>query len=326
MEIIPSASWLAELTRFSPSPGIEDPASWDDVVPFLARHGLASIAAYNLQYRMPDADAPESAKDMLLGYMQGIANDSVFKMMNLKSVMTSLANAHVALLDSASFGEALYPHIAFRPVPELRLLVPPEDIDRLEEGMRAEQFVEMEPDEPDPDDPSKVLFNDRFFAKLYGHILPNRKEEPGLLERAVPARAFGPGVCRLDAEDALLVHALSMARRGFVVPLIYFVDLREMVRGASPLGAVAHGPGTPLDRSALLSRAKAFGAEKALWGALELVAYFHPDVGDEARSFQPELGLPTRTLLENAVVAPAKDLSRERQVRGLGKLVQLLLS
>src|SRR5690606_11047222 len=115
------------------------------------------------------------------------------------------------------------------------------------------------------------------------------------------------------------------ARRGFVVPLIHFVDLREMLRGQAP-EPLGRGPGAPLDRERVLSRAKAFGAERALWTAMELTAHFHPDVAASAASLQPELGLPTRTLLETAVVNPAKDLERERLLRGVGKLVKILLA
>lgn len=329
MDAIPTASWLSRITSFTPPKGIEDPPSWEDAVGFLALHGLAPIAAYNLQYLMPDADAPEGAKDMLLGYLQGVANDNVFKLMTLKSLTRAMGEggepAKIVLMDGASFGDTLYTHIAFRAVPELRLLVRPADVERIELAMRAEQFVEMEADEPDPDQPAKILFNDRFFAKLFAPFLPNPKEEPGIFERAIPARALGPGVFRPAAEDALLLHVLPMARRGFAVPLIQFVDLRELVKGDSPLARGA-GPGAPIDRDVLLARAKAFGVEKPLYAAMELLAHFHPDVAERARELEPDLPWPTRTLLDSGVVEPAKDPSRERQLRGVGKLVQLLLS
>jgi len=320
----PSADWLAELTRFDPAKAIDDPPSWDDAAPFLSRHGLAGIAAYNLQYRMPFARAPEAVKDMLLGHMQGISGDTIFKLMTLKNLVGTLEGRQVVLLDGAAFGETLYPHIAFRPVPELRLLVAPKDVEPIELAMRGAQFFEMDSEEPDPDGPAKVLFNDRFFVKLYAHLLPHAAAEPGLLERAIPAKALGAGVFRLEAEDALLVHVLSMARRGFVVPLMYFVDLRQMVVGEGP-PMLGRGPGAPLDREVVLSRAKAFGVERALWASMELTAYFHPDVAEKAKALQPELGLPIRKVLETAVIHPAKELERERQLRGVGKLVQLLI-
>lgn len=329
MEAIPSADWLAKITSFSPPKGIEDPPSWEDAVGFLALHGLAPIAGYNLQYLMPDADAPEGAKEMLLGYLQGIANDNVLKLMTLKSITKALAaenvDAKIVLMDGASFGDTLYTHIAFRAVPELRLLVRPDDVERIETAMRAEQFVEMEADEPDPDDPAKVLFNDRFYAKLFAPFLPNPKEEPGIFERSVPARALGPNVFRPAAEDALLLHVLPMARRVFAVPMIQFVDLRELVKGDSPLSRGA-GPGAPIDRAALLARAKAFGVEKPLYAAMELLAHFHPEVAEAARALEPDLGRATRALLDTGVIEPAKDLARERQLRGVGRLVQLLLT
>lgn len=322
MAELPSAAWLSELTRFDPEPTIEAPPDWDEAIQALARHGIAAIAAYNLQYRMPRAGAPEYARDFLLGYMQGGGNDNVFKLVTLKDLVRSLGDAQVVLLDGAAFADTLYPHISFRSVPELRLLVRQEDLGAIVEGAKSEQFVEMEADEPDPDGPAATLYNDKFFVKLYTRLLPKGGEE-GLFERAVPAKAYGPAAFRLQAEDALLVHVVSLARRALLVPLIFFVDLRELVRGDSPV-IVGPGPGAPIDPALVLARAKEFGAEKALWAAMEALASLQPEVAERARALQPALGAPTRLLLDKTVVRPALDLGRERQLRGTEALTRLL--
>ncbi len=318
-----TAAWLAELTRFDPPKTIASPPDWDEAVQVLANHGLSSIAAYNLQYRMPGADAPEYAKDMLLGFFQGIQQDNVFKFVTIKSTLGHLG-VQVVLLDAVAFADVLYPHVAFRAIPELKLLVPREDVPLVMEAMREEKFVEVESDEPDPDQPAVTLYNDRFYAKLYTSFLPNEREMPGLFERAVPAKMLGSAVTRLSAEDALLVHVLSIARRGFAVPLVQIVDLREMVRGDAP-AAFRGGPGAKLDPALVKARARAFGAEKALWAAMEVLAYFHPDVEPQARALQPEVNFATRKLLETAVVQPAHDFMRERQLKAVAKLQQLLI-
>ncbi len=323
MAELPSAAWLADVTRFDPPKHIDAPPDWDEAVQVLAHHGLAPIAAYNLNYRMPETDCPDFAKEMLLGFFQGISSDNVFKFVMLKNLVGSLG-VQVAMLDGAAFAENLYPHIAFRPVPELKLLVPREDVPMIMEAMREERFVDVEPDEPDPEAPAVTLFNERFYTKLFTSILPNEKAMPGLFERAVAAKAYGASVTRLAAEDALVVHALTLARHGFAVPLVQLIDLREMVKGESPM-AFRGGPGAAIDPKVVKERAKAFGAERALWAALEILVHYHPEVEDQARAMQPDLSFASRKLLETAVVVPAYDYMRDRQLKAVGKLQQLLL-
>src|SRR5690606_16738509 len=132
------------------------------------------------------------------------------------------------------------------------------------------------------------------------------REVPALFARAQRAIGFGTSLQRLEAADALVVHALALARRGFIVPLVQIVDLREMVLGRSPI-AHGSGPGTPLDPATVLERARTLGAEKALWAAMEILAHYHPEAAEPAQALQPPLGLPARTLLRGAVVEPAFD-------------------
>ena len=320
---LPSAAWLAEITRFDPPKTIAPPPDWDQAVQVLARHGLAPIAGYNLTFRMPLAGAPEATKEMLQGFMQGTSNDNVFKFVTLKAMVGDLAGVQLIVLGGGSFTETLYPHIAFRPVPDIELLVHPADVPKVIEAMKEERFFEVELDEPDPDEPAAVLYNERFFCRLYTSILPNEKEIPGLFERSLAARALGPSVFRLAAEDALVVHALSLARRGFVVPLVQLVDLREMVLGISPL-AFRGGPGAPIDPTVVRERARAFRAEKALWAAMEVLVHYHPEVEAQARAVQPEIGFAARKVIQSAVVEPAFDFTRESQLKAVGKLQQLL--
>lgn len=319
MSELPSKAWVAALTRFDPEKSIEAPPDWDEAIQFLSRHGLASIAAYNLQYRMPLADVPQDLRDFLLGYMQGIVNDNLLKLMTLRQLAPRFGDRPFVLLDGAAFADTLYPHISFRTVPELRLLVRTEDRDALVDALREDDFVEMEGEEPDPDRPAATLYNDKFYLKLYTSLLPKGGEE-GLFERAVPAIAYGRSSRRLQAEDALLVHVLTLARQGFRVPRIYFVDLRELVRGDSPV-VLGPGPGAPIEPSLVLERAEAMGAQRALWAAMAILADYHPEVGEKARALMPSLAAPIRALLEKTVVQSAE---KERVLRGSDRLVRLL--
>lgn len=314
-------TFVSQVTSFDPPRGIEAPADWEAAVRFLAHHGLAGIAAYNLAYRMPQARPPEGAKDLLLGFHQGTANDNVYKLVTLKGALSDLGGAPVILLDAASFADTLYPHIGFRSVPEVRLLVREEDLPGLLRALAAQGFAPATAEEPDPDAPAATLSNTRFFLKLYTRLLP-AGGEAALFERAVRARAYGPSAQKLSGEDALLVHALSLARRGFAVPLVQLVDLRELVRGAT--GAKA-GPGARLEPAVVLERARAFGAERALYAGLSLVRWYFPEVELRVAPYVPELNAAVRALVDTAVIGPAKDPDRERQLRGLDKLVRLLV-
>lgn len=315
----PSKAWLAALTRFDPEKTIEAPPDWDEAVQFLSRHGLASIAAYNLQFRMPGADIPPDLRDFLLGFMQGGANDNVLKLMTLRRLASLFGERPFIVLDGAAFADTLYPHISFRGVPELRILVRPEDREPIVKALEPEGFFEMEGEEPDPDQPAATLYNDKFYLKLYTSLLPKGGEE-GLFERAVPAIAYGRSSRRLQAEDALLVHVLTLARQGFRVPRIYFVDLRELVRGDSPV-VLGPGPGAPIEPSLVLERAEAMGAQRALWAAMAILADYHPEVGEKARALMPSLAAPIRALLEKTVVQSAE---KEWVLRGSDRLVRLL--
>lgn len=316
----PSNAWLAALTRFDPETSIEAPPDWDEAIQFLSRHGLAAIAGYNLQFRMPQAEIPEDLRDFLLGFVQGSATDNLLKLMTLRKLAPVIGERPYVLLDAAAFADTLYPHISFRAVPELRLLVRPEDREAIVRALEPEGFLEMDGEEPDPDRPSATLYNDKFYLKLYVSLLPRGGEE-ALFSRAVPAIAYGPWSRRLQAEDALLVHVLGLARRGFRVPRILFVDLRELVRGDSPV-RIGPGPGAPIDPAVVLERAEAMGLERALWAAMAILANYHPEVADRARALSPPLAAPVRALLESTVVRTSE---KERALRGSERLVRLLL-
>lgn len=320
MAELPSRAWVAAITRLSPEKHLEPPPDWDEAVQFLSRHGLASIAAYNLQYRMPEAEVPPDVRDFLLGYLQGTVTDNLLKLMTLRQIAPRFGACPFVLLDAVAFADTLYPHISFRAVPEIRLLVRPEDRDAIVAALAEEDFVEMEEEEPDPDRPAATLYNDRFYLKLYTRLLPRGGEE-GLLARAIPAITYGPSSFRLQAEDALLVHVVSLARRAFRVPRIYFVDLRELVRGDSSVLLAPGGPGAPIDPEVVKARARALGVQNALWAAMEILAGYHPEVGERARALSPEIPAPMRALLERAVVQTA---DRERMMRGAARVLRLL--
>jgi hypothetical protein len=158
-----------------------------------------------------------------------------------------------------------------------------------------------------------VLSDTRTTIFVHGALVHTPAEHAAILSRSLPMRAFGPSARRLDGEDALLVHCLLIARAGFDVPMLDFIDLRELVLGAPSMG----GPyGRALDASVIATRAKAWKAERALWGALSVVERLWPETAAAVTPLKPELNLIVRETLERAVVRPAADIGRTEGLKG----------
>src|SRR5215469_5650476 len=117
------------LASFSPPRASLRGAPWDDYVDWAISQGLAPLAAYNLEYRLGGGAAPEWARDRLLSVYQGELNDNVMKLVNFKRAVDELEGRRIVILGAASYAEALYPHVAFRPVPDLDLLLPFTELD-----------------------------------------------------------------------------------------------------------------------------------------------------------------------------------------------------
>src|SRR5713101_6273288 len=115
------------LSAFDPPRCSLADAPWDEYVDWAIAQGLGPLSAYNLEYRLAGAGAPEWARDRLLSVYQGSLNDNVMKLVNFKRTIDDLEGRKVVLLGAASYAEALYPHVAFRPVSELEMLLPPGD-------------------------------------------------------------------------------------------------------------------------------------------------------------------------------------------------------
>lgn len=296
-------------------------APWEDYVDWAIGQGLAPLAAYNLQYRLAGSGAPEWARDRMLSIYQGSLNDNVMKLVNFKRAVDELEGRRVVLLGGAAFAEALYPHVGFRPVLEIQLLLQRTDLDGFANYLAQHQF------KPEPDDmgsgADRVLSDGRTPIFLYTDLLGVRRREllRGVFERARPMKVYGPSFFRPEQEDAVLLACLEHARHGYEVPLLSFVDLRELVTGAQLLS----GPySRPLQVEALKERARAWRLERALYASLAIVAELFPEAAASARAAQPPLRGATRQLLDRLVVAPTLMLGRSRALRGGDRLRRLL--
>jgi hypothetical protein len=306
------------LASFSPGRTSLLGAPWDAYVDWAIAQGLAPLAAYNLEYRLAGAGAPEWARDRLLSVYQGSLNDNVMKLVNFKRAIGALEGRRIVVLGAASFAEALYPHVAFRPVLDIDLLVARMDLAPLAAFLADAEFKPVSATAT-----RRILSDGRTQITLHGGLLGPGfdAEERSILDRALPFRAFGPSMYRLASEDALLSVVLGQAQMGYSVPHIEFIDLRELLLGArSTQGAYSHS----LDAEVVGERAARWRIGRALYTSARIVAGLFPETWGIVERLTPDLRPATRALLDSLVVAPLASLGRMREFRGAERLRRLL--
>ena len=308
------------LTSFAPKRVDLRGAPWEGFVDWAIAQGLGPLVAYNLEYRLGATQVPEWARHRLLSIYQGSANDNVMKLVNLKQSIDELEGRKIVLIGSASFAESLYPHIAFRPVIDVRLACPVTDLEPLTTWLRRAEFKPID-DAADPAGAQRVLTDTRTTIFLHAPITHDSQAHRDLLQRALPMRAFGSSAYRLDLEDALLVQALFIARAGFDVPMLELLDLRELMLEASSMG----GPyARPIDAGAVKARASQWKLDRALWSAVSIVERLWPETEGAAAKLKPELNFLVREGLERLVVKPVSEIGRSERFRGTDALRSLL--
>ena len=310
------------LSAFDPPRRSLADAPWNQYVDWAIAQGLAPLAAYNLEYRLAGGGAPEWARDRLLSVYQGSLNDNVMKLVNFKRAIDDVESERIILLGGASFSESLYPHIAFRPVPDIHLLVARARMGRLVEHLAGSHF-RPEPSAEDDEGAAAILSDGRTQLLLFADLLGARREaeERGLFERALPVRVYGPSMYRLDLEDAILALCLQQARAGYQVPMLFFLDLRELLTGAQfTRGAYSRPP----DFAALKQRASTWKIERALFASTSIIERLFPSAAAAGRQAQPELRAPTRRLLERLIIDPVSRLGQTRVLRGADRMRRLL--
>jgi len=184
-----------------------------------------------------------------------------------------LAGEPFAFLKGCDYAWRLYPRQELRPMQDIDILVPTDRIDtvtaRLDAAGALQQF------------PAGVVGRtprhyERVFAlgpinvDVHQGFLPPlrlRVDYREVWSRRVPvtepAAAF-----RLSDVDALLLHAVAMAKDEFTVPLIRYVDLWLILRREPELLMPA------------VERARAWRAERPLYGALAQAERLFPEVAE----------------------------------------------
>jgi len=231
----------------------------------------------------------------------------VLKLVGLRGLLRAVPEVPVVVLDAVAYVDWLYPHLAFRPVIDLRIALRGEDGPRFAKAVAGQMSARTE------DEGRIAIFTDgRITLTAQEGLWPGGPGDEALFARRVAYRALSPSAARPSPEDALLATVADQALQGLLAPLITFVDLRELLR-------------LPLDVPYLRSRAQETRLARALRGAMLLVAHFFPDVGPAAASVCPELTAPERVAVDR-VVETASDPARFTHLRGAEAAARLVVA
>ncbi|WP_248361479.1 nucleotidyltransferase family protein [Anaeromyxobacter oryzae] len=288
------------LTSFTPPTALPAPgADLDLLADVLVAHGLAPLASYQVEHTRLGYGLPASFREKLLGYYQGVVNDTVMKLVTLRGALKLAGEVPVVLLDAAAYVDWLYPHAAWRPVGDVRFAL------RAEDGARFAAAVKpaLTLDRTEHGGRVAVFTDGKIALSAQEGLWSGGPADAPLFERARSYRAFGPLAARPSPEDAVLSTVAEQAQLGLFAPLITFVDLRELV-------------GEPLDAAYVKARASALGLSRALHGAMALLAHFYPEVAEPAAALSPELGFAERVAVDRVVDA-GRDPAKLRHLRGV---------
>jgi hypothetical protein len=293
---------------------------WPELAALVERHGLASIVSYQLEYRLVATwRAPAAVRERLQITFNGLLNDNVHKLTRLKQLLSQEGAPDTLLLGAAALADSFYPHIAFRPVESIDLLVRPDrfaDAERLfAEGGLARRGNRL------GDGQIEV----RLWTQPPGLAL-SRGELDALWTRRVAARPYGRSAFRPSPADALLLQVAALAQEAFQVVRVLLVDLREMALRAAA-GEPFDGPGgeAALDERELLARAREWHLGRALYAAMVLVADLFPEADQAARRLAPAIPARAAALLVRAIVRPALDPRRQKVFRASQAARRMLL-
>jgi hypothetical protein len=278
------------------------PCDLGELADVLQAHGLAPMASYHVENRLVGAGLPDSFRERLLTVYQGVVNDNLYRVLTLRGLLKEAGGIAAVVLDGAAYADWLYPHLAFRPLGDLRLAVRGEDGARFAEAASRAGFAL---EETGAGGRTATFGDGKIRVGIQEGLWPGAAADPGLFERRRAYPAFGPAVARPAPEDAVLGAVAGQALLGLYAPLHTFVDLRELLR-LEPA----------VEPALVRRRAAELGLERALHGSMTLLAHFFPKVAERARSLRPELGAAERLAVEG-IVESARDPARLRHLRGV---------
>ncbi len=297
---MPLLDAIRAITELDP-PDRLPPCDLGELGDVLEAHGLAPLASYHVENRLVGAGLPDSFRERLLTVYQGVVNDNLYRVLTLRSLLKEAAGIAAVVLDGAAYADWLYPHLAFRPLGDLRLAVRGEDGARFAEVAGRAGFAL---EETGAGGRTATFTDGKIRVGIQEGLWPGAAADPGLFERSRPYPAFGRAVARPAPEDAVVGAVAGQALLGLYAPLHTYVDLRELLRLRPAV-----------DVALVRRRAAELGLERALHGSMTLLAHFFPVVSGLALSLRPGLGPVERAAVE-AIVESARDPARLRHLRG----------
>ncbi len=298
---------LRAVTRFDPPPALPD-CDLALLADVLEAHGLAPLASWQVEHTRLGADLPDAFRERLLTSFQGVVNDNLTKLVTLRGLLRRAEGVPVVVLDGAAYVDWLYPHLAFRPLGDVRLAVRGADGRRFAEAVKDAMSLAR----TGHGGRTAVFTDGTTNVSLQEGLWPGATEDEALFARARPYRVFGPGANRPAPEEALLATVADQALQGLFAPAITQVDLRELLRAG-------------VDAAYVVERAGALGLSRALHGASLVVAHLFPEVADAAAAVRPPLGAAERIAVER-VAESARDPARLRHLRGADAAARLVVA
>jgi hypothetical protein len=222
----------------------------------------------------------------------------------LQRAVDALGDEPFVVWKGADYAQRLYPHPALRPMQDLDLLVPRARLsaacDRLEKaGARRRPFRGAAS--------RASSYHERAFElgdvivevhQAFVQRARHRVDYDVLWARRVEAPALGPQAFRLDDTDALLAHALALAKDELTAPLVRYLDLRLLLERA--------------DVAEAGRRAREWRMVRALWSALHQARSLMPEIwtADVARVADALLPPRVRAFLARRVLPPPHEQGR----------------
>jgi hypothetical protein len=298
---------LRALTSFAPPPALPD-CELPLLADVLEAHGLAPLASWQVEHTRLGAGLPAGFRERLLTSYQGVLNDNVLRLLTLRGVLREAPDVPVVLMDGAAYVDWLYPHLAFRPVGDLRLAVRAEDGGRLVDAVKERMSVAR----TGHAGRTAVLTDGQVEVSLQEGLWPGAGADPSLFGRARAFPAFGRAAARPAPEEALLAAVAGQALLGLFAPVVTWVDVRELLRAG-------------VDAAHVKGRARALGLAPALHGSTLLAAHLFPEIADAAAAVRPPIGFAARLAVERIVEA-ARDPARLRHLRGADAAARLVVA
>jgi hypothetical protein len=238
-----------------------------------------------LMFETPLPPPLTAARERQRAHQRLAARRAEILLQALQAAAHALRDEPFVVWKGADYARRLYARPELRPMQDLDLLVP-----RARLGAACQQLERAGARRRPPRGAASRAssYHERAFElgdvvvelhQAFVQRARHRVDYGVLWARRVALPALGPQAFRLDDTDALLAHALSLAKDEFTAPLVRYLDLRLLLGRA--------------DAAEAARRAREWRMARALWGALH-----------QARSLMPEIWTPEVARAADTLLPP----------------------